>query len=174
MSVVELPVLAGEFLAANLYGGVKTLFQIVTLLLAVALGYVFWRWWQVPPWPKPHENAIDILRTKHGSHSRIQKQWTKITTRLEEPTEAEWKMAVIEADMLVDDVLRRMEYPGATMGDRLKSITKDQISTLDRVWEAHKLRNRIVHDPDVRILHRDARAAIGHHEAFLTEVNLLG
>lgn len=173
MNPVELPVVFGEFLAANLFGSVKLTFQIISVLLFGAFCYVFWRWWQVPPWPKPHENAVDTMRRHHGSQNRIQKQWGKIRERLEEPAEAEWKVAVIEADMLIDDVLRRMEYPGETMGERLKSVTKEQVATLDQVWEAHKLRNRIVHDPDVRILHRDARAAVSQFEAFLQEVNLL-
>lgn len=173
MNVIELPILAGEFLAANMFGSVRLSLQVISVLLLIGFGYVFWRWWKVPPWPKPHETAVDVMRARHGSSSRIGRQWAKIRARLEEPAEAEWKVAVIEADMLVDDMLRRLEYPGETMGERLKGITKDQITTLDQIWEAHKMRNRIVHDPDIRVLHRDARGAIQQYEAFLHEVNLL-
>ena len=163
----------GEYLAANLLGSVKVSLMILSLVLFGVLLYVFWRWWQVPPWPKAHERAADTMRAHHGSQSRIEKQWNKIKARLQEPAEAEWKVAVIEADMLVDDVLRRMEYPGDTMGDRLKSITKDQIRSLDSIWTAHKIRNRIVHDPDIRMQHRDARDAIAGFESFLKDVGLV-
>jgi hypothetical protein len=135
--------------------------------------YVGWRFMQIPPWPKFHEATADTFRKHHAAGSRIQKQWGKLRERLEQPTEAEWKIAVIEADMLIDDVLRRMEYPGQSMGERLKGITREQIHSLDNIWEAHKVRNRIVHDPDIRILHRDAREAIANFEVFLREVNLI-
>ena len=163
----------GSYLYATFFDVVRWTLGTVSVLLLIAFGYVGWRWMQIPPWPKLHEATADAFRKHHAAGSRIGKQWAKIRERLAQPTEAEWKIAVIEADMLVDDVLRRMEYPGESMGERLKGITKDQVTALDNIWDAHKVRNRIVHDPDIRILHRDAREAIANFEVFLREANLI-
>lgn len=58
----------------------------------------------------------------------------------------DWKLAIIEADIILDDVLKQHGYPGASLGERLKSISPQQLGSLQDAWEAHKVRNRIAHD----------------------------
>jgi hypothetical protein len=56
-----------------------------------------------------------------------------------------WPLAIIDADKLLDDALKRRKYKGKTMGERLVSAQRD-ITDNDSVWFAHKLRNRLVHE----------------------------
>lgn len=58
----------------------------------------------------------------------------------------DWKLAIIEADIILDDILKKRGYAGNSLGERLKSISPQQLSTLNDAWEAHKVRNRIAHD----------------------------
>ncbi len=58
----------------------------------------------------------------------------------------DWKLAIIEADIILDDLLKTRGYAGSTLGERLRSITPSQLESLDDAWEAHKVRNRIAHD----------------------------
>lgn len=57
----------------------------------------------------------------------------------------DWKLAIIEADVVLDDILKKKGYPGGSLGERLKSISSGQLSTLNDAWEAHKIRNQIAH-----------------------------
>jgi hypothetical protein len=58
----------------------------------------------------------------------------------------DWKLAVIEADIILDDTLRQQGYQGASLGERLKDASNLQANTINDAWEAHKVRNRIAHD----------------------------
>jgi len=56
-----------------------------------------------------------------------------------------WPLAVIDADKLVDEALKKCHYKGKTMGERLVSAQHD-LSSNDSVWFGHKLRNKLVHE----------------------------
>ncbi|MDB5169643.1 MAG: hypothetical protein JWN82_39 [Candidatus Saccharibacteria bacterium] len=56
-----------------------------------------------------------------------------------------WPLAVINADKLVDDALKKQRYKGKTMGERLVSAQHD-LSSNDTIWFGHKLRNKLVHE----------------------------
>jgi len=57
------------------------------------------------------------------------------------------KLSIIEADKLVDNVLRRAHVKGKAMGERLRSVEKMvPYDVYSDMWEAHKERNRLVHE----------------------------
>lgn len=162
-----------SFLAADFFGSAVVVLKLYSVLMFVAIVYVLYKFSKLRIHRQPVQHIADSLRGSVVSTGRLGKQWGKIRERLEHMSEAEWKIAVIEADNLVDDLLRRMGYVGTSMGERLKSITPAQVQTLDAIWIAHKIRNRIVHDPEARLLHKEAREAIGNFELFLREAQVL-
>ena len=83
------------------------------------------------------------------------------------------QQAGVEKHGVVDGVLRDMGYSGATMGDRLKQLNRDRLRSLDSVWEAHKLRNRIAHEMDQVLTYQEARRAVMLYEAALRELGYL-
>lgn len=70
-----------------------------------------------------------------------------------------WPMAVIQADSLLDEALKKRHFRGKTMGERLVSAQKS-LSDNDAAWYAHKLRNRIVHEVDVKLTQKDVQKAL--------------
>jgi energy-converting hydrogenase Eha subunit A len=104
---------------------------------------------------------------------RIAKKWTKIEERLKSGQEAELKLAVIEADKFFDDILKRCGYAGKDMGERLRKINASQISNLDDIWQAHKIRNNIVHDINYKLTVIDAEKAIKSFRNALEELEVL-
>ena len=66
---------------------------------------------------------------------------------------------VIDADKLLDEALKRKGYKGKTMGERLVAAQR-ALSNNDGVWYAHKLRNRLVHEPNVRLRRSEAKNAL--------------
>lgn len=69
-------------------------------------------------------------------------------TKIWEDIEAmEPKMAIIEADKVVDVILKKAGVAGNTMAERLRRVQKQvQRPIYSGMWEAHKLRNQIVHE----------------------------
>lgn len=70
-----------------------------------------------------------------------------------------WPLAVIDADKLLDDALKRSKYKGKTMGERLVSAQHD-ISNNDDVWYGHKLRNQLVHESNVSLSEKKVKDAL--------------
>ena len=99
-----------------------------------------------------------------------QSRWEEILRHVDSAKEAEWKFAIVEADKLVDDLLKSSGYIGDTMGDRLMNIEKGQIATLEGLWEAHKIRNKLVHDVNYFLRQAEARRAVQLYENTLREL----
>ena len=114
-----------------------------------------------------------IVPPETARESPLGSKWDEIQRHLNSIKEAEWKFAVIEADNLVDSVLKAGGYPGDTMGDRLKNMDKSQIVTLDGLWEAHKIRNRLAHDVTYFLRYGEAKRAIQLYEKTLKELGVL-
>lgn len=57
----------------------------------------------------------------------------------------DWKLAIIEADIILDELLKEAGYAGVSLGERLRSISTTQLQSLDDAWQAHKVRNQIAH-----------------------------
>ncbi len=70
-----------------------------------------------------------------------------------------WPLAIINADKLLDGVLKKHKYKGKTMGERLVAAQHD-LTRNDSVWFGHKLRNRLVHEEEAGLRERDVKAAI--------------
>lgn len=70
-----------------------------------------------------------------------------------------WPLAIINADKLLDNALKKRRFNGKSMGERLVSAQR-KISNNDAVWVAHKLRNRLVHEQDVSLKEKDVKDAL--------------
>jgi hypothetical protein len=88
------------------------------------------------------------------------KAWQRIESHFYRGNENDLKVAVIDADKLLDEALREAGVRGSTPGDRLKNVKPGQLPDLDGVWQAHKLRNQIAHEPNFKIKRDLAERAI--------------
>jgi len=64
-------------------------------------------------------------------------------------TRKTWPKAIIEADNLLSEVLKRKGYKGKTIGERLVAAQHD-LSSNDTVWVGHKLRS-LMEEPDLDV-----------------------
>ena len=70
-----------------------------------------------------------------------------------------WKQAVIDADNLLDEALKKKRFGGKNMGERL---TKAQrlLSDNEGVWFGHKLRKEFESSPDAKAKEKDIKEAL--------------
>lgn len=92
--------------------------------------------------------------------AKIQKPWDEVAQKIESSNPSDWHLAVIRADSILDAVLKGTGLAGETMGERLKQLDRSRLASLDAVWEAHKLRNRIAHDTDRVLSYQEAKRAV--------------
>lgn len=118
-------------------------------------------------------NAANTKAKESASGGALTSKWEEIMRHAESPKEAEWKFAIIEADNLVDDILKSSGYLGDSMGERLMNIEKGQLVTLEGLWEAHKIRNKLAHDSNYFLRYAEARKTIQLYKNTLQELNAL-
>jgi len=96
-------------------------------------------------------------RPRHLNTEYYQDHWQTLQGLLKD--KSTWPLAVIDADKLLDDALKRSRYKGKTMGERLVSAQRD-LSNNDGVWFGHKLRNRLVHESNVKLTEKVVKEAL--------------
>jgi len=104
---------------------------------------------------------------------RLARDWARVRSRLDKATDADDRLAVIEADQILDQALKAQGIPGDTMASRLENLKPLQLSNLSDVWVAHKMRNRLVHEPSSRISRYEAETAVKIFEKALKELGVL-
>ena len=116
-----------------------------------------------------------ITLGKKGSSLDVEKyrvKWLGIEQSIERDNEASYHMAILNADKLVDQALRDKGFKGQTMGDRLKSA-RGKLPHRNDLWAAHKLRNKIAHETDVRVNYNQARRALASFKATLKDLGAI-
>lgn len=78
----------------------------------------------------------------------IKREWNKILNE----SKINPNLAILEADKLLDHVLKFLGYRGS-LGEKLKK-SGSLFSNLDDVWKVHKMRNKIAHEIGVKVGHK--------------------
>lgn len=100
----------------------------------------------------------------------FQQRWLELLARVK--TSEGMMLAVIDADKLLDEALIKRGYRGKTMGERMVAAQR-ALSDNDSVWFSHKLRNRLVHEPSVRLKKREAQKALAGFKKGLQDLGAL-
>ena len=85
--------------------------------------------------------------------------WQNVVKHIESPNESDWKQALIEADIILDDLLSKMGYRGASVGEKLKRVESGDFKSLQDAWDAHLIRNKIAHEAGFTLNKVDAQHA---------------
>ena len=88
--------------------------------------------------------------------------------------ENDWKLAIIQADIMLSDILDTLHLPGDTMVDKMKAIERSDFTTIDLAWEAHKIRNQIAHEgSDFPLNQREARRVVELYRRVFEEFKII-
>lgn len=101
------------------------------------------------------------------SQSVMKKRWTKIEERLRGNNVSEYKVAILEADSLVDGVLTDIGYVGADMAQKIEQLRVLQPEDAAVLDEAHQIRNRIVFEQDFQIDHTQSEKTLNIYKSYL-------
>ncbi len=159
--------------------------QIIIIIFILGLLVVIaWFWVKSLPFrPKltPSEtlNLLNVLKVTDGKYRQIikhreliHKKWNKLLEKIKSGDERDLRLAIIEADGLVDVLLKEHGHPGEDMGERLKSIHPSEFGNINELWEAHKIRNRLVHEADFHLDAGEYKRIIGIYHRVLEELLL--
>lgn len=97
-------------------------------------------------------------------------KWGELLDRVKTPEGM--VLAIIDADKLLDEALRRRHFKGKTTGERLVAAQR-LLTDNDAVWYAHKLRNRLVHEPNHTLKKSEAQNALTGFKQGLKDLGAL-
>lgn len=146
-------------LAANLW----LLVTGISLVVSIGLLAVFIH--STIRYHETRRQEVSKFATMHADHAeekRDHSRWAHVVELVSSPHENDWRQAIIEADIMLDDLLSQLGYPGDSVGEKLKAVDPNRFHTLQNAWDAHKVRNEIAHSGsayqlDEHIAHRTVR-----------------
>ncbi len=122
---------------------------------------------------KPRIRMPEVVIPSAPSPNLIRGPWQDVMKKIQSSYPSDWNFAVIQADSIFDSVLKDMGLSGVTLGDRLKQLDFAKLHSLNDVWEAHKIRNRIAHETDRVLSQEQASRAVSLFEKALKELEYL-
>ncbi|MBU0546628.1 MAG: hypothetical protein ABH876_00775 [Patescibacteria group bacterium] len=105
------------------------------------------------------QDFVEILTYKGYWNIGAKTKWRKITNRIKKHKEEDCKLALIEADNMLDETLGQIGYIGS-LEEKLGQIKEDTISNIIEVRKVHTVINSIKHDPNYNL-------SVGQTDRFL-------
>jgi|SRR3989344_1609610 len=116
------------------------------------------------------EDTVEFFSWQSFGAREISKQWGKIKKRLESGVESDLKLAVIEAEDFLTEILEDRGYEADTFEESLKKAARFLEPMLYDILSSHKIRNSIVYDPDVKISKEGAKKIVDMYEAAVNRI----
>ncbi len=127
-------------------------------------------------WKNEHrhiEHAVAMAATEEKHQSQNPK-WQNVLNHINSDNPSDWRMAILEADTILDEVVDGRGYTGDTLGERMQNIPSGDIANFQRLWEAHKVRNRIAHEgTDFKLSQNEAMQTIRVYEDAFRELGAI-
>jgi hypothetical protein len=73
-------------------------------------------------------------------------RWNRIVEQARGESEQGRRLAILEADIMLNELLDTLGLKGETIADKMKRADRVSFRTIDLAWEAHKIRNKIAHE----------------------------
>ncbi len=151
--------------------GLRVFLIILILLLLWAIVYSYLEWKKIQEKSDKHIESLIPVETPEQKEN---KRWKHVELLIASNNPNDWRVAVLEADSMLEDMTLAMKIPGETLGERLKAIEPSDFLTLQNAWEGHKIRNQIAHQGSgFNLDHRTAIGAVKNFEAVFREFEVI-
>lgn len=120
------------------------------------------------------EREHKAWQDRHAGARTGNARWEAVQMHARSGKPNDWRLAIIEADILLGEALAEKGYAGKSIGEQLKSISTNQLSTIRDAWDAHMVRNKIAHQgADFVVTQSMANTAIVKYERVLRELGVV-
>jgi hypothetical protein len=123
--------------------------------------------------------AGDIKLALYGSKipfankAKYAKTWTEIKKRLELGSVASGKIAIIESDKLLGEILEKMGYAGKDTDERIKIVKPGLIIGIEDAAKSHEIFKKIIQDPSHEISIEEIKSVMDAYERVFNGLELL-
>lgn len=118
------------------------------------------------------EQFLEPLGKDYVSRRRSLIAWNRIQQRLASEDSNNWKIAILEAERILNEILKMSGYLGK-LSDQLKILTEEQLKNIEDVGRAYAIGVKIKNDPSFVLTQDEAKEVIGVYEQSFRELNLI-
>ncbi len=119
------------------------------------------------------QDTIEFISKETFGLNKVNKSWKKIKNRMASGTEADLKLAIIEADDYLYETLQDADFQGDTFEELIASAGKKTISNSEEILEAHAIRNAAVYEPDYKLDSDQAKRILSVYENTIKKIALV-
>ncbi len=119
------------------------------------------------------EKYMDMYGVGDVGKYRQLRAWKHVIRRMKTNVSSNWKIAILEADQLMDEILKASGYRASSVDDRFKQIEPQVFSNMDQLHEAHQIRNRVMREADYEIPKNEALKVLRIYQEAFKENGLL-
>jgi len=145
----------------------KIISTVISLMIFVAIAVILKNLFVLD---KEKIIILEEILKSDDTVSGAKTYWDTIKEKMNSANSSDWKVAIIEADSLLDGIMQKIGYFGKDLGERLKNIEPSDFDNLQNIWDAHKIRNRIAHNPGVILEKKEVDIAMKNYEKALKEL----
>lgn len=162
----ELSSFVFDYIGAPVLPYLRTIFIILCLLFIAGIVYSLMGAFEIR---KEEGEKIGFAVPIHDGSAK-RERWEVVINHLNSGNPAEWKLAIMEADNILDEMVEKMGYAGENLGERLRAVETSDFNSIQSAWEAHKIRNKIAHEgSEFELSEREARRVVGLYEKVFKE-----
>ena len=143
------------------------------LFSALLLSLIFYCIFKTGYLNRKVENFMDWAGMGNVGRRRHLRAWHKIVKRLRLTDPAEWKLAVLEADKILDEAVKDSGYRGDTVDARLKQVDASVLPSVAKVLAAHEVSNKIYSDLEFQINRETIIETLKVYKQAFRELSLL-
>jgi hypothetical protein len=111
--------------------------------------------------------GMDVPRAILDKKEKTREDWEGIKKKLASANPVDYKVALIEADDFIGEIVKGLGYAGDNFGERLDNIPEDHVMNVAGMRQAHQVRNKIIHDDNFVLSQNDALGVLSQYEEFL-------
>ncbi len=117
-----------------------------------------------------HHHAEKERKMQEGSRGMTNERWAKVLHYLFSSNPNDWKLAIIEADTMLDLLMDQLGFKGDNLGEKLKNADRETFRSLSSAWEVHITRNKIAHQgSEFELSQHEAKRIIALYEQIFRE-----
>lgn len=147
---------------------------IATVISMIAILIAVYSYMKLSEVTAAETKKLGLALSWNSERKQKNERWERVETYMASLNSSDWKIAILEADNILDQVVERMGYPGTTLGERMKQIEASDFPYLEETWTAHKTRNAIAHKgTDYELTRSDAEQTINIYHRVFKELGYL-
>lgn len=154
----------------GLVSGILAVFSIAVIIYSLVRIYEL----QVDEEEEINRKIEEALFRQKQKEKDMNPRWHYVLTLVESINDSDWRVAIMEADSMMEEILKEKGLMGGSVGELLEEAKANGYRNIQDAWDAHLVRNQIAHQgSDFPLTQVESRRVIKLFENFFQELGAI-